>query len=81
MKRFSLGAPPEELVEYRKTQTVRLAFIREPFKVETQEGEWTISPETVDDWEDGYFVAYPSDGTKPYAISPAFVRLNYEPCP
>jgi hypothetical protein len=36
----------------------------------------TISPDTVDDWA-GYFIAYPSDGSKPYGISPEFVEKNY----
>ena len=63
---------------YRKKTTVELAFINEPLKVDTQEGEMVISPETVDDWDDGYYFAYPDDGSKPYTISPAYVRQNYE---
>ncbi|MGD1973901.1 MAG: hypothetical protein PVH37_11705 [Desulfobacterales bacterium] len=47
-------------------------------EVDTQEGELTISPETVDDWDNGYYIAYPDDGSKPYVISPAYVRQNYE---
>ncbi len=39
----------------------------------------TISPETVDDWEEGYFVAYPDDGSKLHSISPSFVREKYVP--
>ena len=57
---------------------MELALIKEPFKVDTQKGEMVISPETVDDWDDGYYVAYPDDGGKPYTISPAYVRQNYE---
>lgn len=64
---------------HRKRTTVELAFVTEPFTVETQEGAMTISPETVDDWDGGYYVAYPSDGSKPYSISPKFVRENYVP--
>ena len=76
---YSLENKPAELVELRKTATIRAQFVSEPFVVETQEGPMTISPETVDDWEDGYYVAYPSDGTKPYSISPKFIRENYTP--
>jgi len=32
----------------------------------------------MDDWDNGYYIAYPDDGSKPYAISPAYVRQNYE---
>jgi len=76
---FSLTNKPAGLREYRKSGTVLLAFVQEPFVVFTQEGEMSISPETVDDWDGGYYVAYPSDGSKPYSISPAFVRKNYTP--
>ena len=64
---------------YRKKTTVELAFVGEPFTVETQEGVLTISPQTVDDWEGGYYIAYPADGSKPYAIAPRYVRENYDP--
>jgi hypothetical protein len=76
MKKFDLkNKPPTQ--PYRKKSTVELAYINEPFKVVTQEGEMVISPETVDDWDDGYYIAYPDDGSKPYAISPAYVHQNY----
>ena len=75
--RFSLDQRPEGLVVHRKRSTVQLAFVSEPFIVETQEGPMAISPETVDDWRDGYFIAYPDDGSKPYAIAPAYVHANY----
>ena len=77
MKKFDLENKPPT-AHYGKKTTVELAHIKEPFKVDTQEGEMSISPETVDDWDDGYYIAYPKDGSKPYAISPAFVRQNYE---
>ena len=77
MKAFDLNNKPETQL-YRKKSAVELAYIEEPFKVDTQEGEMVISPETVDDWEDGYYIAYPDDGSKPYAISPDYVRKNYE---
>ena len=76
---FTLENKPDNLVAHRKKTTVLLAFIEEPFEVETQEGAMVIGPETVDDWEDGYYVAYPDDGSKPYSISPSFVRNNYVP--
>jgi len=77
MKAFDLkNKPPTQ--RYRKKSEVELAYIEEPFKVDTQEGEMVITPETVDDWEDGYYIAYPDDGSKPYAISPDYVRKNYE---
>jgi hypothetical protein len=78
MKSFSLENKPERIPSYRKSSTVQLLFVSEPFVVESQEGSVTISPDTVDDWDGGYFVAYPDDGSKPYAISPSFVRANYE---
>ena len=78
MKRFDLDNKPQTRL-YRKKSTVELAYIDEPFEVDTQEGELTISPETVDDWDKGYYIAYPKDGSKPYAISPAYVQQNYEP--
>jgi hypothetical protein len=78
MKVFDLTNKPKTR-PYRKKTTVDLSFVPEPFQVDTQEGLLTISPETVDDWDNGYYVAYPSDGSKPYAIAPAFVRDNYVP--
>ena len=77
MKKFDINNKPQTKL-YRKKTTVELALINEPFKVDTQEGEMLISPETVDDWDGGYYIAYTDDGSKPYAISPAFVRQNYE---
>jgi len=77
MATFTLDNRPENLVSHRKKTIVALAFINEPFTVETQEGEMLISPETVDDWHGGYYVAYPEDGSKPYSISPNFVWDNY----
>ncbi len=74
---YSLENKPGDIPSYRKKTTVQLLFVSEPFAVVTQEGVMTISPETVDDWEEGYFVAYPDDGSKPYSISPSFVRENY----
>ena len=64
---------------YRRKTTVQLAFVSEPFTVDTQEGVMTISPQTVDDWEGGYYIAYPTDGSKPFSIAPRYVRDNYEP--
>lgn len=74
---FTLDNRPENLLSHRKKTTVALAFIDTPFVVETQEGEMLISPETVDDWDNGYYVAYPDDGSKPYSISPEYVKNNY----
>jgi hypothetical protein len=76
MQTFTLSDRPDGLRDYRKKTVVALAWVGEPFQVETQEGVLTMSPETCDDWE-GYYVAYPSDGSKPYAIAPKFVRENY----
>ena len=64
-------------LEYRKTATIEATFISEPFEIDTQEGIMVISPETVDDWSLGYWVAFPSDGSKPYAIAPKFFNMNY----
>lgn len=77
MKLFNLKAKPSDLSPHRKKTIVNLSFQSEPFQVDTQEGVLTISPETVDDWDGGYYVAYPTDGSKPYAIAPAYVRDNY----
>lgn len=74
---FSLENKPDHLVAHRKKTTVLLAFVEEPFVVETQEGTMKIGPDTVDDWDNGYYVAYPDDGSKPYPIAPSFVRNNY----
>lgn len=60
-----------------KQGTIAVKFIKEPFVIATQEGELIIGPNTVDDWEDGYYIAYPWDGSKPYAISPSFIKANY----
>jgi len=68
---FSLKNKPADIPRFRKSSTVQLLFVAEPFFVETQEGAITISPETVDDWDEGYYVAYPDDGSKPYAIAPS----------
>lgn len=76
MKTFDLKNKPSTRL-YRKKSKVELAYIDEPFKVDTQEGEMLISSQTVDDWDDGYYIAYPDDGSKPYAISPDYVRQNY----
>ena len=77
MKTYTLHDKPETQ-SYRKTATVELAFVTEPFLVETQEGPMTISPDTVDDWNGGYYIAYPSDGSKPFSIAPKYVLENYE---
>jgi hypothetical protein len=78
LKRFTLENKPSEYVTARKKTTIDLVVVDEPFEVETQEGVLEIGPETVDDWEGGYYVAYPDDGSKPYPINPQFVRDNYE---
>lgn len=76
---YSLDNRPDNLVEMRKTGTTSIAHVRDPFFVDTQEGVTEVHPGTVDDWDGGYYVAYPADGSKPYSIAPSFVRKNYEP--
>ena len=66
------------LRKMRKKSFIEVVFITEPFIVETQEGSIDVNPETVDDWENGYYVAFPDDGSKPYPISAKFIRENYE---
>lgn len=75
--KFTLSNKPTAIPVYRKSGTVQLLYVTEPFEVETQEGVFKIGPDTVDDWDGGYYVAYPGDGTKPYSIAPAYVRENY----
>lgn len=77
MKKYTLENRPGNLKAHRKKTTVLLAFVEEPFEVETQEGPMVVGPDSVDDWDHGYYIAYPDDGSKPYAISPSFVRNNY----
>ena len=77
MKAYDLGNEPGNTVEMRKTATIRAIFIQEPFNVITQEGSMIISPDTVDDWDGGYYLVYPSDGSMPYSISPSFIENNY----
>lgn len=79
MKTYTLATKPAGLRPYRKKTTVDLVFIDEPFTVETQEGAMQITPHLCDDWDNGYYLAYPSDGSKPYAIAPKYVRENYVP--
>ena len=78
MKKFTLENKPENIKPYRKTGLTYLSFITEPFVVDTQEGDMTISPETVQDWDGGYYLAVPADGSKMYSIAPSFVKKNYE---
>ena len=75
--KYSLENRPKEFREYLKRTKVRMSFITEPFMVETQEGLMTISPTTVDGWDGGYFIAYPGDGSKPYAIATKHVLDDY----
>ena len=78
MKHFSLENKPSDLVPYRRKSISYIKFIDEPFIVETQEGLVEISPDTVDDWDGGYYLVYPEDGSKPYTNSPKYVRDNLE---
>lgn len=75
---YNLKNRPNNLTVMRKTSTIAAVFVIEPFVVETQEGVAVISPETVEDWNGGYWLAYPDDGSNPYAISPSFMTENYE---
>lgn len=62
--------------EYRKKTTTRLAFLTEPFTIETKEGPLRLD-ETHPEWDGGYYVSLPEDGD-PYPVSPRYVRENYE---
>jgi len=79
LPRFSRAHRPDGMTWFRKSTRVQLLRMTEPFEVETQEGVLRIAPDTVDDWDGGYYLAFPEDGSKPYAIAPAYVRANYEP--
>ena len=50
--KFSLTHKPAGIPCFRKSSTVQLLFVAEPFVVETQEWVITISPDTVDDWDE-----------------------------
>jgi peptidoglycan hydrolase-like protein with peptidoglycan-binding domain len=76
--RYSLANRPPELPWFRKKTRVQLLFVSEPFEVVTHEGVMRIGPDTVEDWEGGYYIAFPADGSKPYGIAPAYARRNYE---
>lgn len=76
---FSRWHKPYDLQEFRKASTIQAVKVPGPFKVDTQEGEMVISPETCDDFGDGYWIAYPSDGSKPYGIADSFMLKNYVP--
>ena len=78
MERYTLKNKPKGLMTMRKKTKVRATIVHEPFQVETQEGLMKICPETVDDWDNGYYLVYPEDGSKPYTWSPKFARENYE---
>lgn len=80
MKKFDIENKPRTEL-YRKKTTVELAFINEPFEVDTQEGEMVISPETVDDWDNGYYIAYPDDGSKPsFGYGARIVKTGQSAC-
>ena len=74
---YTLENRPDDLTEYRKTATVFLLWVAEPFEIMTQEGCIGFGPDDCDNWDGGYFVAYPSDGSKPYGISKSFAEKNY----
>ena len=50
-RRFSLDTKPHALSPYIKKTQTQMIFLTIPFEVDTQEGVWVISPETVDDWD------------------------------
>lgn len=78
MNTYSLTNKPQgPAFSLKKKTFIRAVFLREPFSVETQEGTLLISPETCKDWDEGYWLAYPSDGSEPYAISPGYMSDNY----
>lgn len=90
LKRYTLNDrphPSEQSGPMRKKTTVVAWFISEPFQVDTQEGIMILSDETCDDFSGvyagepyrGYFLLYPSDGTKPYTNSVPFFLPNYTP--
>ena len=75
------GNKPTDLDRYTKTATIELQWMDEPFTVRTLEGTThDVGPET-EEWEEGYWIAWPDDGTDPYPIAPSFVRGNYAPLP
>ena len=80
MQVFTLENKPANMDSYRKTSTVQLHWVDEPFVVEMREGWKKVTPDTVADWDGGYYVAYPDDGSKAYPVSKAFADGNYKKC-
>ncbi len=76
MRFYNKTERPDELTEYTKRTAIRAAFLTEPFALDTQEGVMTFD-ETHDGWQRGYWIAYPDDGSEPYAISSTFMAANY----
>ena len=78
MTKYSLeNRPQNRLNPARKKALIYAVLMTEPFLVETQEGVLEYSPVTCDDWGEGYILAYPEDGSKPYAMSKTFFDSNY----
>jgi len=76
MKTFSLENRPSNTTTFRKKALAHAVFITEPFIAQTQEGPIEYSPATCENWEGGYWLVYPDDGSKPYGWSPKFCREN-----
>lgn len=76
MQVYSLTSKPEVTHEMRKTSTIHVAWVNQAFIIRTQE-EKIIIDEDTDGWDGGYYIAYPSDGSEPYAISRSFIESNY----
>lgn len=68
--------PADQLTEFRKTATTFLQWIDQPTRVHTLEGSPFVVDENLPEWEGGYWVSWPTDGSDPYPVSPRFVRDN-----
>lgn len=81
IKEIRNGDRPDEaeLTEFRKTATTHMQWITEPTEVHTLEGSPFVVDPNLPEWEDGYWVSWPTDGSDPYPVSPRFVRDNMEP--
>lgn len=68
-----------ELTKFHVLTPRFLQWITQPCTVGTLEGKsYEIGPH-LEEWEDGYWISWPDDGSAPYPISARYVRDNMKP--